>query len=90
MRSPVEIIKKRQRENEIARNKFSFTHQYFEMNKTLIIAGIVFVFATSIVVIGSGAIQSAQACPDTNSGTAAPNANQTTTNILNAQQPPSQ
>jgi hypothetical protein len=60
------------------------------MNKTLIIAGIVFVFATSIVVIGSGAIQSAQACPNTSSGTAAPNANQTTTNSLNAQQPPSQ
>jgi hypothetical protein len=60
------------------------------MNKSLIIAGMVFVFATSLVVIGSGAIQSAQACPNTSSGTAAPNANQTTTNNLNAQQPPSQ
>lgn len=60
------------------------------MNKSLIIAGMVFVFATALVVIGSGAIQSAQACPNTSSGTAAPNANQTTTNNLNAQQSPSQ
>lgn len=60
------------------------------MNKSLIIAGMVFVFATALVVIGSGAIQSAQACPNTSSGTAAPNANQITTNNLNAHQPPSQ
>jgi hypothetical protein len=60
------------------------------MNKSLIIAGMVFVFATALVVIGSGAIQSAQACSNTSSGTAAPNANQTTTNNLNAQQSPSQ
>lgn len=35
------------------------------MDKTLITAAIVFVFATALVVIASAAIQSAQACPNT-------------------------
>ncbi|MGB6673844.1 MAG: hypothetical protein WBE34_15545, partial [Candidatus Nitrosopolaris sp.] len=66
------------------------TSMIFRMNKTLITSAIVFVFATALVVIGSGAIQSVQACPNTSSGTATPNANQTTTNNLNTQQLPSQ
>jgi len=60
------------------------------MNKTLIIAGMVLVFASALITIGMGTGQSALACPNTGSGTSAPNTNQTTTNNLDAQLLPSQ
>jgi hypothetical protein len=59
------------------------------MNKTVLIAALALVFASAFVVIGNVAIQSAQACPNTSSGTAAPNVNPNVPNALNTQ-PPSQ
>ena len=42
------------------------------MNKTVLIAALALVFASAFVVIGNVAIQSAQACPNTSSGTSSP------------------
>lgn len=60
------------------------------MNKTLIIAGMVLVLASTLITIGIDTGQSALACPSTGSGASVPNANQTTTNNLDAQVLPSQ
>jgi hypothetical protein len=60
------------------------------MNKILFIAGIALVFASALVMIGSIAIQSAEAsgsgCPN-KSGTAAPGVNPNVPNSLNTQSP---
>ena len=54
------------------------------MNKTLLVTAVVaFVFASALIMIGTGSIQSAHAC----SGTAAQNVNPTTPSNLNAQLP---
>jgi hypothetical protein len=58
------------------------------MNKTLLIAAVALVFASSFAMIASNTIQLAHACPGKGTGTAAPNANPITPSNLNAQLPP--
>jgi hypothetical protein len=53
------------------------------MNKILLVAAAALVFASALILIGSGSIQSAHAC----SGTAVQNVNPTTPSNLNAQLP---
>jgi ABC-type oligopeptide transport system substrate-binding subunit len=55
------------------------------MNKILLVTAVALVFASAVIMIGSGSIQSAHAC--SGSGTAAQNANPTTPSNLNAQIP---
>lgn len=56
------------------------------MNKTILVTAVVaFVFASALIMIGSGSIQSAHACPNKSSGTAAQNVNPTTPSNLNNQ-----
>jgi len=55
------------------------------VNKILLLTTATLIFASAFVMIGSGSIQSAHACPNKSSGTAAQNVNPTTPSNLNNQ-----
>ena len=55
------------------------------MNKITLVAAVALVFASAFIMISSGSIQSAHACPNKSGGAAAQNVNPATPSNLNAQ-----